>query len=111
MAYRCVATSPEALVQQLAVNYLRHGYFWYVCGRIRHGKDPCRIDQKLIEKYGLDISERERARRKRAGLANVQYLRYGNWFILLATEGHHQFKQPAARGGEREQIRDCRRYS
>ena len=38
------------------------------------------------------------------GLANLQYIRYRNWFLLLATEGHHPFKQQ-----ERNQIRDCRR--
>jgi hypothetical protein len=37
-------------------------------------------------------------------LANLQYIRYRNFFLLLATEGHHQFKQE-----ERSQIRDCRR--
>lgn len=109
MAYRCVASSPEALVQQLAVSYIRHGYWWYVTGWIKKSKDPREVDRKLIEKYGIDISERERARRKRSGLANMHYIRYGRWFVLLASEGHHQFKQQGARGGEKEQIRDCRR--
>lgn len=104
MPYRCVATSPEGLVQQLAVSYLRHGYWYYVTGRIKPGKDPEAIDRKLIEKYGIDISQRERSRRKRRGLANLQYIRYQNWFVILATEGHHAFKQQ-----ERDQIRDVRR--
>ena len=39
------------------------------------------------------------------GLANMQYIRYRNWFLLLVTEGHHPFKQQ-----ERNRIRDCRRY-
>lgn len=104
MPYRCVATSPEGLVQQLAVSYLRHGYWYYVTGRIKRGKDPEAIDRKLIEKYGIDISQRERSRRKRRGLANLQYIRYQNWFVIMATEGHHAFKQQ-----ERDQIRDVRR--
>lgn len=104
MSYRCVATSPEGLVQQLAVSYLRHGYWFYVTGRIKPGKDPTSIDRKLIAKYGIDISERERSRRKRRGVANLQYMRYQNWFVILATEGHHPFKQ-----AERNQIRDARR--
>ena len=33
----------------------------------------------------------------------MQYIRYGEWFLLLATEGHHPFKS-------QEQIRDCRRH-
>lgn len=104
MPYRCVASSPEGLVQQVAVSYLRHGYWWYVTGRIPDGKDPARVDRKLIEKYGIDLTDRQRAHRKRNGLANMQYIRYANWFLLLVTEGHHPFKQQ-----ERHRIRDCRR--
>lgn len=33
----------------------------------------------------------------------MQYIRFGHWFLLLATEGHHPFKS-------QEQIRDCRRH-
>jgi hypothetical protein len=104
MQYRCITSSPEGLVQQVAVSYLRHGYWFYVTGRIKPGKDPEALDRKLLEKYQIAISERERARRKRQGFANMQYIRYRDWFLLLATEGHHRFKQE-----ERKQIRDCRR--
>ena len=48
MPYRCIASSPEGLVQQVAVSYLRHGYWWYVTGRIPNGKDPESVDRKLI---------------------------------------------------------------
>lgn len=106
MQYRCVASSPEGLVQQVAVCYLRHGYWWYVTGRIPKGKCPKAVDQKLIEKYEIALSERERAYRKKRGLANMQYIRYRGWFLLLATAGHHRFKQD-----ERNQIRDCRRHA
>ena len=97
-------SSPEGLVQQVAVSYLRHGYWFYVSGWIKPGKDLEQIDRKLIDKYQIAIGERERAARKQRGLANMQYIRYRNWFLLLATEGHHPFKQH-----ERKQIRDCRR--
>lgn len=106
MPYRCIATSPEGLVQQVAVSYLRHGYWYYVTGRIPSNKDPAFVDRRILDKYKIDISERERCRRKRRGLANLQYIRYLNWFIILATEGHHPFKQH-----ERKQIRDARRVS
>ena len=104
--YRCEATTVGGFVQQLAVAYVQHGYWFYVTGRIKPGKDPATIDQKLIAKYNVDISERERSDRKRRGLANMQYIRYENWFLLLSTHGHHAFKQQ-----ERKQIRDCRRHS
>ena len=77
----------------MAASYLRHGYRFYVTGRIKPSKDPGEIDSKLIAKYGIDISQRERARRKELGLANMHYVRYQTWFVLLATEGHHPFKQ------------------
>ncbi len=109
MAYRYLAASPEGVVQLIAASYLRHGYYWYVTGRIKEGKDPLEVDRKLIAKYGIDISEWKRAQRKKRGLANVHYLRYGRWFILLATEGHHQLKQPASQGGEGHHVKDCRR--
>ena len=104
MKYRCVAASPEGLVQLLAASYLRHGYWWYVTGRMKKSKDPREVDAKLMEKYGIAISQRERARQKKLGLANMQYVRYGHWFILLATEGHHRFKRE-----EKKAIKDCRR--
>ncbi len=104
MKYRCVASSPEGLVQQIAVSYLRHGYWYYVTGRVRPDTDLAALDRKLLEKYQIAIGERERTARKSRGLANLQYIRYRNWFLLLATDGHHLFKQ-----AERKVIQDCRR--
>ena len=104
MRYRYLATTPEGFVQQVAVSYLRHGYWWYVSGWIKPGKDPQAVDRKLLEKYQIVIGERERTSRKRRGLANMQYIRHGNSFLLLVTQGHHPFKQE-----ERTQMRDCRR--
>ncbi|QDV26060.1 hypothetical protein [Aureliella helgolandensis] len=104
-SYRCVATSPAGLVQQVAVSYLRHGYWYYVTGQIPESKDPETVDRKLLTKYDIDITERQRAYRKQQGLANMQYIRFERWFILLITDGHHPFKQE-----EKQQIRDCRRH-
>lgn len=103
MEYRCEATSVAGFVQQLAVAYIGRGYFFYVVGEIPEGKDPHLVDQKLIAKYGLGIGKTARARRKAAGLANVQYLRYGRFFVLLATHGKHVFFEE-----EKKFIRDAR---
>jgi hypothetical protein len=89
--YRSEATSVEGFVQQLAVAYLGNGYWFYVVGEVPEGKDPRRVDEKLIARYQIDLSKWARARRKRAGQANLQYLRYGRLFILLATHGQHAF--------------------
>lgn len=110
MAYRCEVPTPESAVQLIAASYLRHGYYWHVSGTIPARKSPAEIDQKLIQKYNIDISAWERSHRKKRGLANVQYIRWDRWFILLVTEGHHPLKAPAAQGGEKEQLKDCRRH-
>jgi len=107
--YRCEAASIEAAVQLIAASYLRHGYYWYVTGSIPAGKSPAKVDQKLIAKYGFDLTEWQRTRRRKQGLANAHYLRHDRWFILLLTEGHHALRQPSAKGGEGEHLKDCRR--
>jgi len=53
MAYRCVATSVAGFVQQLAVAYVAHGYWFYVTGRVPEGKDPADVDRKLIARYEI----------------------------------------------------------
>ena len=109
MKYRCEATSAEAIVQLIAASYLRHGYYWYVTGHIPERKSPATVDRKLIDKYGIDVTEWQRARRRQQGLANAQYLRFGHWFIFLLTEGHHALRAPASKGGEGETLQDFRR--
>jgi hypothetical protein len=89
--YRCETTSLAGFVQQLATGYLTHGYYFYVTGRIPDGKDPRAIDAKLLERYGIGVSKWAAARRKMAGGANVQYVRLGRFFVLLATHGEHRF--------------------
>jgi hypothetical protein len=104
MQYRSEATSVAGFVQQIACCYLRHGYWWYVAGCIPQGKAPGAVDRKLIDKYGIAVSESTRARRKQLGLANVQYLRHERFFVLLATKGRHVFFEE-----ENPCIRDIRR--
>ncbi len=104
MEYRCVTTSVEGFVQQLAVAYITHGYWFYVAGEIPVGKDPAAVDAKLIERYGIAITKWARCRRKKQGLANMQYLRHGRFFVLLATKGRHEFFER-----ERASFRDVRR--
>lgn len=104
MNYRCQATSVEGFVQQLACNYLPHGYWFYAAGWLPAGKDAHAIDQKLIHKYGVAVSRASRSRRKQAGLANIQYLRFERFFLLLATHGRHRFFAEEAAT-----VRDARR--
>lgn len=96
MDYQCEATSVAGFVQQIACSYLRHGYRWYVTGIIPRHKDPRRTDEKLIRQYEIGLPRRTRARRKELGYANLQYLRYQRFFVLLATDGRHRFRDEEA---------------
>lgn len=102
--YRCEAASVEGFIQQLAVAYVSHGYFFYVAGSVPAHKDPRAVDEKLLARYGIGISKWSRARRKRAGIASLQYIRHRRFFLMLATHGEHQFF-----ADEKESLRDCRR--
>jgi hypothetical protein len=103
MAYRYVATSVAGFIQQLAVNYVSRGYYFYVAGRIPDHKEPARTDEKIMRQYGIGISKWSRARRKQEGLANVHYLRFGPFFVLIANHGEQPFF-----AAEASQLRDIR---
>lgn len=89
--YRCEATSVGGFVQQLAVGYITRGYRSYATGWVPERKDPKDVDAKLIARYGIDVSSSERSRRKQRGQANVQYIRHGRFFVLIATKGENPF--------------------
>jgi hypothetical protein len=91
MEYRCQAASALGFIQILACNYLPHGYWFYVTGQVPGGKDPQTVDQKILAKYGITLSRQQRARRKLAGQANLHYVRYDDFFVILATPGRHPF--------------------
>jgi hypothetical protein len=101
--YRCEATSIKGFVQQLSISYIARGYWFYVAGSVPDGKDPKRVDAKIIAKFQIDVSKWTRARRKIRGLANVHYIRFDRFFVLLASPGSHAFFSQEAR------IQDVRR--
>lgn len=103
MAYQCVATSVAGFIQQLAVAYVAHGYYFYVSGVIPEHKDPAETDRKIITQYGIAVSKWTRARRKKLGLANAHYLRYRRFFVILVNHGEQPFFSAEAR-----RIRDIR---
>ena len=77
-------------LRRIAIDYVRYGYYRYVLREIPLGKDLAAIDQKLIETYGVTTSRMKRFRLRRQGTAIVQYLRFGQAFVLLATEGQQE---------------------
>jgi hypothetical protein len=103
LQYDYEAMSVPAFVQQLAVSLVANGYRFYVTGRIPPEKDAAAVDRKIIERHGIAMSKWTRSRRKAAGLASVQYIRHGRFFVLIATEGEHSFFELEP------QFRDVRR--
>lgn len=101
--YRYEATTVEGFVQQLAVCYLRNGYWFYVLGEVPVGKDPRAVDDKLLAKFEVCQSKWAKARARHKGRAKVQYLRFRTTFVIVATHGDHRFFEL-----ERENIRDAR---
>jgi hypothetical protein len=91
MAYRYLARSVGGFIQQAAVYYIQRGYYFYVLGRVPKGTRCRQIDRKILAQYGIELSKDQRYRRKKKGQANIQYLRYQDTFLLLATEGEHRF--------------------
>src|SRR5437667_177249 len=80
----CEARSIAECVRRIAVDWVPNGYMFYVRGEIPEGKDPAKTDEKIIREYDIDISKWQRSRRKRQGIARVQYLRLGRQFVILA---------------------------
>lgn len=97
--YKWEATTLEGFVQQLAVAYIARRYFFYVSGRVPQRLIASEHDQRMLQKFDVARSKWSRYRRtKRVGpdgrpLANVQYLRYRDFWVLLATSGYHRFYQ------------------
>ena len=104
-AQRIIFDCAHDLVQYLAASVICRGYWFYVSGIVPVGKDPETVDAKLIEKYAANLPNSTRWRRKKAGRANVRYLRRGRRFFLFATKGDHPFF--AEEGGA---VRDVRQH-
>jgi hypothetical protein len=106
MKYRYEVTSLTGYLQRVATHLLPKGYYFFVQGVVPEGKDPRALDAKLLAKYDVVKTEGARRWRKQQGLGNVQYVRYGKSWMLLATHGDH-----AIREGEGNNLKDVRRVS
>lgn len=102
--YRCVATSIEGFVQQVACSYLVNGYVFFVRGVVPEGREPETVDAKLIEKYAVNRSKWRRSVDAEAGVARMQYIRHERTFLLMATHGTHRFFED-----EKGSVRDARK--
>ena len=123
-------TNIHPFVQRIALDMVRHGYWFYVTGTIPEGKDPREVDAKIMAKYDIGCSRWTRARRKKKGQANVHYVRHQDFFVMFATRGEHAWfeqeqwgcevkrskagsrirdirKEPLSRGGYSISFKEC----
>lgn len=111
-SYKWNATTLEGFIQQLAVAYVARKYFFYVTGCVPTRLSAAEHDERMLAKFDVARSKWSRYRRRQQRgpdgfpLANVQYLRFRNFWVLLATAGHHRFFDEHFRadvhGGERQ---------
>ena len=102
--YRYECASLEGFVQRVVV-LAQKGYTRFVQGRIAEGKDAARVDEKLLAKYDIRKTRRQRSYRRSLGFANVQYVRFERDFVLMVTYGDHRIGWPESN----ESLRDLRR--
>lgn len=94
---RYLVSDTHALVQQLSMRLLNHGYVFYSTAHVPEHKAAEAVDVKLLLRYGGWLSRWQRARRWRdEGQAKVQYLRCGRLVVVVATQGTSPFFQHEA---------------
>jgi hypothetical protein len=89
MGYHFEVRSVRAFVQRVACEVANRGYLFFVTGHVPRDKAPEETDRKLAERYGFALSKYQRYRRKRRGVASIQYVRHGRFFVMFATRGAH----------------------
>lgn len=84
----CVATSREGFVCQV-VQYITHGYPFYVIGDTRNDRDllPDDIDRNIVRKFHANLSRGKREVRRKHDKCNCRYIRYGKDWVLWSTYG------------------------
>jgi hypothetical protein len=86
MSNRYLVISVEGMVAQL-VTLISKGYRYYFTGRVADAETRLVRDQRMLAYYDADLPKWTRERRRQRDQANFRYLRYEDWFIVLATEG------------------------
>ena len=107
MKSKYVATSLGQFLRKIAIDYVRHGYYWYQLYTFKKDfseQELERIDTKIIKEYEITYHRTTRARRKKQGIANVAYVRWSNYYILLFTDGFHYKKQEGVRLSDMREV-------
>jgi hypothetical protein len=86
MQSRFLVTSVDGMVAQL-VNLISKGYRYYFAGQVADLAAWSSRDSRMLDYYDAELPKWTRERRKKRGIANFRYLRYEDWYVVLATEG------------------------
>ena len=82
-AYRYECESVEGFVQR-AVVLAQRGYRYFVQGEAPERKPPAAVDERLLTKYDLRKTRRQRAYRKACGRPNGHYFRNERTWVLMS---------------------------
>ena len=82
--YRYECGSVEGFVQRVVV-LAQRGYPFFVQGEVPERKDPGAVDEKMLSKYDLRKTRRQRAYRKEKGLPNGHFFRLQRSWVVMAT--------------------------
>lgn len=86
----CEVPTLGDFLYRVALGGFRFGYYRYAVREIPKGKDLASIDRKMMDAYGVTSCRMKRLRQRREGQASVQYVRFQQTFILMATDGTHE---------------------
>lgn len=81
-----VVHSIDAFLSQL-LRLTGRGYYFCFYNELKEGKDPLKLDAKLIEQWQLDKPYWRREPRYRGKAPSVWYLRFERHYVLLSTKG------------------------
>ncbi len=82
--YRYHCETVEGFVQR-AVVLSQKGYRYFISGEVPERKAADEIDEKLLTKYGLRLTRRQRTYRKSKGLPNGHYFRFSRRWVVMGT--------------------------
>ena len=91
--YRCETRSTDAFLAQLTRLVSSGHYFYFLC-TLKDGKDPSKLDEKLIRLWNLDKPAWKREARRRGRSPNIHYLRFRRTYLLISTHGTSQDGKP-----------------
>lgn len=81
MHYKAEVKNVAALMQRIVSEYLRYGYFYMKAGWVPEQIIPKEFDRKTVEKFNITF-------RHRHGSEDVQYVRFGTYYLLVGRRKH-----------------------